>query len=116
MSIPLDVLTASGHPNRSASQIGYALKVVDGTDKGEAYEKGPYLAKNREIRPWCIECSAGHVTEVRRCPIYDCPAWSRRMGRNPHDSRRGAAVGFAKPSRSEPDICDNSRDEAVFDG
>jgi hypothetical protein len=30
------------------------------------------------------------VPEVRRCAIIDCPLWPYRMGKNPHNPKRGA--------------------------
>ena len=35
----------------------------------------------RAIRKKCIECSGMSYTEVRECPIIDCPLYEYRMGK-----------------------------------
>lgn len=37
----------------------------------------------KAIRAKCLECSAGQMSEVRRCPVNDCPLWEYRMGHRP---------------------------------
>ena len=44
----------------------------------------------------CAPCSDDNLAEVRRCATYDCPAWAFRMGRNPHNPRRGVKPTFGR--------------------
>lgn len=39
----------------------------------------------KAIRAKCLECSAGQVSEVRNCPVKNCPLWEYRMGHRPKD-------------------------------
>jgi hypothetical protein len=91
MALSLDVLSASGHPQASARSVLARLKVMHGVERGHE-EDFPFGAPSRltEIRDTiCKPCSADNLAEVRRCSIYDCPAWQFRMGRNPHNPQRG---------------------------
>ncbi|WP_157784716.1 hypothetical protein [Sinorhizobium fredii] len=94
MEVPLDVLTASGHPQARASALVFRLRVMQGQDSGEMkHDPLPFPTPHKlkgDVRKYCLGCSNGNEAEVRRCPIYDCPAWPYRMGRNPHNPRRGA--------------------------
>ena len=98
MAFPLDVLSASGHPHATARSVLSRLKVMHGVDHGKEGDDGflglqprDFPKRLTEIRERvCIPCSSGHPSEVRRCAIYDCPAFPYRMGRNPHNPRRGA--------------------------
>ena len=79
MGLPVEVLTAAGHPNRGTRRVVGAMgdvPLVDG------------LARHKDLRRQCLAC-AETVAEVRRCAIIDCPIWAYRMGRNPHNPRRG---------------------------
>lgn len=37
----------------------------------------------KAIRAKCIDCCAGQVSEVRKCPVEDCPLHPYRMGKRP---------------------------------
>lgn len=37
----------------------------------------------KAIRAKCLECSAGQTSEVRLCPVKDCPLYEYRMGHRP---------------------------------
>lgn len=92
MTLSLDVLSAAGHPQTRASALVFRLRIMQGQDTGEMRDDPlPFPAPRRltEVRDYCLGCSNGSVYEVRRCPIYDCPAWAFRMGHNPHNPRRG---------------------------
>lgn len=39
------------------------------------------LTRAKAIRAKCLDCSCGDRTEVRLCPITDCPLWIYRMGK-----------------------------------
>lgn len=109
MTIPLDVLAASGHPyprKAGVADVVSRLKVMQGVERNrEGADMGlPFPTPTRftNVRDYCIACSSGNLAEVRRCPIYDCPAWPYRMGHNPHNPARGRNAGINPFSRSEP--------------
>ena len=89
MSIPLDVLTASGYPPRRTSSVVAALTKALELDLS-SYAMREY----RDLRRYCLDC-AENSAEVRRCAIINCPFWPYRMGRNPHNPQRGAALASA---------------------
>ena len=53
----------------------------------------------KSIREKCLDCCGNQYSEVRKCPIIDCPLWQYRMGKNPFhtrtmtDEQRQAATG-----------------------
>jgi len=79
MTLPVEVLTASGHGPREARRVIGALgdEPVDSS-----------IRRLTELRRHCLAC-AENAAEVRRCSIIDCPLWPYRMGKNPHNPRRG---------------------------
>ncbi len=77
MDLELFLLTAAGHPRRSSRD---AIKAMG--------DEGPEKLAFKAIRQYCLTC-AENEAEVRRCPIIDCAGWIYRMGRNPHNPRRG---------------------------
>lgn len=42
----------------------------------------------KAIRAFCLECSCGQTSEVKACPMYRCPLYPFRMGKNPYRQRR----------------------------
>jgi hypothetical protein len=84
MSIPASILTASGHPPRRTAQLVAAFaKGADGDALGLERVRG-----YGDIRQHCLRC-VENAAEVRRCTTINCPFWPYRMGRNPHNPRRG---------------------------
>lgn len=79
MELPTDLLTAAGHGNRRTSSVVVAMGDVP---------LAAGLVRHKHLRRHCLGC-AENSAEVRRCAIIDCPMWPYRMGRNPHDPRRG---------------------------
>jgi hypothetical protein len=79
MTIPVETLRASGHGPRVAWRVISALgdEPID-----------PTIRRLTELRQHCLSC-AENAAEVRRCPIIDCPLWPYRLGRNPHNPKRG---------------------------
>jgi hypothetical protein len=77
-------LTAAGHPPRTAAQVASAI-ASDGGISGARDGLRLTTLRDRE----CIPCRDGRLGEVRRCAVINCPAWPYRMGRNPHNPRRG---------------------------
>lgn len=41
----------------------------------------------KAIRKKCIECSCGQTSEVKVCPMENCPLYPFRMGKNPYNTR-----------------------------
>lgn len=89
MSLPVEMLTAAGHRPRRTYQIVGAMGDVPLPEGIKGY---------KDIRRICMTC-AENGAEVRRCIIVDCPAWAYRMGRNPHNPKRGRNP-FVEPSIS----------------
>ena len=46
------------------------------------------IRRHKDIRRYCQRCVENDA-EVRRCTTINCPFWPYRMGRNPHNPRRG---------------------------
>ena len=42
----------------------------------------------KAIRAFCMECSNGQTSEVKACPVYKCPLYAFRLGKNPYRQRR----------------------------
>jgi hypothetical protein len=88
MTIPLEVLTASGHPRR------WTRRLVDAFAKGAGVDCLGHdeIKEYADIRRLaCLPCLDGNDAEVRRCSTINCPFWPYRMGRNPHNPQRGKA-------------------------
>lgn len=43
------------------------------------------IGRAKAIRLKCIDCCAGNMAEVRKCPAVNCPLWRFRMGREVKD-------------------------------
>ena len=85
MTIPVKVLTASGHPPRRTAQLVSAFAKGAG---GEVLGL-ENIRRHKDIRHHCLRCVENSL-EVRRCSTIACPFWPYRMGRNPHNPRRGS--------------------------
>jgi hypothetical protein len=87
MSLPTDLLTASGHPPRRTAELVAAFVRADG---GDCLTWRQNVKEYADIRLHvCLPCVAGNVAEVRRCSTINCPFWPYPMGRNPHNTQRG---------------------------
>jgi hypothetical protein len=84
MSIPVAVLIASGHPPRETRRLVGAF--ANGADGDVLGLEG--IRRHKDIRRYCQRCVENDA-EVRRCTTINCPFWPYRMGRNPHNPRRG---------------------------
>jgi hypothetical protein len=42
----------------------------------------------KAIRAYCLECSNDQTSEVKNCPMYRCPLYPFRFGKNPYRQRR----------------------------
>ena len=54
----------------------------------------------RAIRLKCLDCSAGQPSEVRECPVTDCPLYPFRFGRNPNRKGIGGRREVSDPRES----------------
>jgi hypothetical protein len=97
MALPLELLTASGHPQTHSASVVFRMRIMHGVDTGEERGHG-FLGLQPDDFPkrltairetFCMPCSSNNMAEIRRCPIIDCPSWAFRMGRNPHNPSRG---------------------------
>jgi hypothetical protein len=84
MTIPPEVLTAAGHPPARTSRLVARLSATLREEIIPVIE----LREYRDLRRYCLAC-AENSAEVRRCAIVNCPLWPYRMGRNPHNPKRG---------------------------
>ena len=101
MSIPPEVLTAAGHPPRRTRAVLSALG-----DEPIAQE----IRGHKDLRQHCLACSSGSKAAVRRCVIIDCPLWPYRMGRNPHNPRRGRNPFVASTApQGKAQVSDNQK-------
>lgn len=109
MNIPLDVLTASGHPPRRIRELVRALcnprGLQKGNETGDPVERLGDVHRYRDILAYCDECSGGSARDRRRCAVINCPFWGYRMGRNPHNPKRGVQPTFGP--RQRPDTGGN---------
>ena len=42
----------------------------------------------KAIRAKCMDCSGDYISELKGCPITDCPLYPFRMGKNPFRKKR----------------------------
>ena len=45
------------------------------------------ITRAKAIRLKCLDCSAGQLSEVRKCPAEHCPLWRYRMGKEIKDDK-----------------------------
>lgn len=50
---------------------------------------GKRLTPVKAIRAKCLDCCCWQATEVRMCPVKDCPLYPYRMGHNPARQGKG---------------------------
>jgi hypothetical protein len=87
-AIPPALLIQAGHTPRQTRAIVSALG-------DEPFHHD--LKRHKDLRNHCLECSGGSKRDVRGCAIINCPLWPYRMGRNPHNPRRGRNPFVLKP-------------------
>lgn len=86
LTIPVEILTRSGHPPRRTRDLVNAFAKGAGGDvlglEG--------IHRHKDIRRRvCLPCLNGNAAEVRRCTTIHCPFWPYRLGKNPHNPQRG---------------------------
>ena len=79
MTIPLEVLMTAGHGPRETRRVVGAMGDIPMPEGIKSY---------KDLRRHCLTC-AETIPEIRHCTIIDCPIWPYRMGRNPHNPKRG---------------------------
>ena len=86
MEVDPAVLTVAGHPPRRTSAVVAAYDRIMG---GEIFAvEFTRIKRHGNIRDYCLTC-VENAAEVRRCTTFWCPFWPYRMGKNPHNPRRG---------------------------
>ncbi len=70
---------AAGHGPRETRRVVGAMGDIPMPEGIKSY---------KDLRRHCLTC-AETIPEVRHCTIIDCPIWPYRMGRNPHNPKRG---------------------------
>jgi hypothetical protein len=79
---------------------GSRNKIINTGDVCE--NKIKHLTPIRSIRAKCLDCSNGQHGEIKDCPMFDCPLYNFRLGKNPNRKGKG---GFCKdkvePEKSE---------------
>jgi hypothetical protein len=84
--IPVEALTAAGHPPRRTGQLVSAfVKWVGEAPFDSEFQK---IKGHKHIRGYCLRC-VENTAEVQRSTTVLCPFWPYRMGCNPHNPRRG---------------------------
>ncbi len=64
------------------------------------------VSRSKAIRLKCIDCCAGNMAEVRKCPVTNCPLWRYRMGKEIRDE---------ETLSENLEICDTFEDEDLDD-
>jgi hypothetical protein len=82
MDIPPEILTQAGHPPRRTRELVAAME-----DHGRGESVDPAIRGHKDLRNHCLECD--DPAGVRLCAVINCPFWPYRMGKNPHNPRRG---------------------------
>lgn len=59
-------------------------------------EKRGRVTRGRAIRLKCLDCAGDSASEVKRCPVTDCPLWPFRLGREV--GAAGAETGQQSPA------------------
>ena len=85
LTIPTEILTLAGHPRRRTRDLIAAFNNATGGENLGRERVSGY----RAIRSWCLACLDGNAAEVRRCSTINCPFWAFRLGKNPHNPKRG---------------------------
>ena len=55
--------------------------VIHDTITGYDFRVDQPLSPTKSIRVKCLECCTGSSRRVKKCPMYDCGGWPRRIGR-----------------------------------
>ena len=90
MKLPPELLTKAGHPKRSMAQLRLALGNPNRlhTENADGDPRLDEVRVYRDVKAYCDGC-AGDAQSRRRCAVTHCPFWLVRMGRSPHNPRRG---------------------------
>ena len=64
-------------------------------------ENNGILSPVKAIRAHCLDCMCGQATEVRLCPMTDCPLYPYRMGHNPSRKGKGGNVEHLRKKEVE---------------
>lgn len=59
------------------------------------------VSRSKAIRLKCIDCCAGQIAEVRKCPATNCPLWRYRMGKEIKDDTSEENIEFSDDFEDE---------------
>lgn len=59
------------------------------------------LTPVKAMRAKCLDCCCNQPTEVKLCPITDCPLYPYRMGHNPNRKGKGGNVEHLRKKEVE---------------
>lgn len=62
------------------------FKNIDELSK--AVEAGEINTLKKAVKAKCLDCSCYNSTEVRECPVKNCPLYAFRNGKNPYRKKR----------------------------
>lgn len=91
LSVGIDILEKSGHPNRSLAKLKAAF-ACNASGQFDRLEIPKHITSYKKIREHCVEC-AGSCKEAKECSVYNCPFWAFRSG-NPYSKKFGNTNGL----------------------
>lgn len=59
------------------------------------------VSRSKAIRLKCLDCCAGNMAEVRKCPATSCPLWRYRMGKEIKDNTSEENTSFSDDFEDE---------------
>ena len=62
------------------------------------------LTPRKAIRAKCLDCCAGHPSEVRDCTAKNCPLYPHRFGKRPKENGDTQEVGTIENTQENPHI------------
>ena len=63
-----------------------------------------HITPIKAIRLKCLDCCAGHPSEVRICTALKCPLYPYRMGKRPKENGDTQEVGTIENTQENPHI------------
>lgn len=65
------------------------------------------LSRSKAIRMKCVDCCAGNMAEVRKCPATSCTLWRYRMGYEENDELKPLRKNSEDANDFEDEDCGN---------
>ena len=79
LGVPVAMLTAAGHGPRKTAAVVAAMGDVEIVEGLRSY---------KDLKRQCDACVEFRMERLG-CVVIDCPIWPYRMGKNPHNPKRG---------------------------